>query len=237
MKKFFIALVLRASCSFGGVQLPFKQFERSDYHESIRLDQNWMGAQMISLSVKANTGVWLSNYVSSWYAPILDLNGNIYDMRSSQYGYVTKENAEAHSTDYLDYVHWSNGYSLEITYFDDNNPYLTNSTNAYFLDYFDENKEIYLVMTTIPDDGSETVDSFQYVSDENHDTSLVSRVDGTVDAAKNIRVNFGINSNSLGFIGREFVAAYDGDMDYSQIRDYSTGGPLPGLLTACILSI
>ena len=87
-------------------------------------------------------------------------------------------------------------------------------------------------MTTIPSDGGETVDSFQYVRDLDGQetpitTTLVSRVDGTTDQAGNIRINFGIND-----IGREFVAVFD-KPDFNGV----SGQPLPGLLVAGVLAM
>lgn len=237
MKKTIVVLVVLVSCLFGGVMQPFRQFDQSDYAESRRSEQNWLGAQMITLNVHAGTGVWLSNYVCSWYEPIADLNGNVYDMNPGRYGYITKSEVEAYGDSYRDHVHWSNGYSLDVIYYDDANPGITNSTKAYFLDYFETDKEIYLVMSTIPVDGAETVDSYQFVYDADHDTTLVSRLDNTHDLANNVRVNYGIGENESNYIGREFVSIYDGTLDYNEIRGQTAGGPLPGLMTVCLLSL
>ena len=234
-------MVMAAAISFAGVETPFKQFSEADFVDTQRPDQAWLGAQMISIKVSAGSEVWLSNYVSSWYdlKPLPPLHGNVYDMGGDQkYGYILKDDLASISLekeDYYDKIHWANGETNDITYFYDPNPSITNSTTGYFLDYFKEDAEIYLVMTTLPEDGHETVDAYQYVQDANHDTTLRSRVDDTKDLAGNVRINFGIDSATHGFIGREFVAVYD-DTAYLRHVD-ANGGPLPGLLFAGLLSM
>ena len=54
----------------------------------------------------------------------------------------------------------------------------------------------------------------------------MSRQHNTFDLAGNVRVNLGIDSETFGGIGREFVAVYNG----------ATGGPLPSLLLVALLS-
>ena len=92
-------------------------------------------------------------------------------------------------------------------------------------------------MTTLPADGGELVDSYQHVQDADHDTTLQSRQHDDIDIAGNVRVNFGIDSNTYGPIAREFVAVYvPGDEEV--IRGLLTsGGPLPGVLFAGLLSL
>jgi hypothetical protein len=100
-------------------------------------------------------------------------------------------------------------------------------TTGYFLDYFKEDAEIYLVMTTIPADGGDVVDSYEYVQQDGvSNTSLVSRQHNTVDIAGNVRVNYGIDSSTSGWIGREFVAVYTSDPTFRDVN-HTTGGPLP----------
>ena len=79
-------LAVFALSAFAGVLAPFEQFDKSSFHEEQRDEQPWLGAQMISLSVKGGTSVWLSNYVNSWYwpKPIPDLDGNVYQMGANQ---------------------------------------------------------------------------------------------------------------------------------------------------------
>ena len=213
-----------------GVLEPFKQFTQADYCAShgMRADQNWWGAQLVTLDVKGGSSVWLSNYVSSFYAPTPDLHGSQFDMLGShKYGYIyAADLAGLSQEDYADAINWSDGSkTTEITYYSDSNPELKTTTTGYLLGSFDEDAEIYLVMTTMPADGGETVDSYQYVQDAEHGTSLISRQHSTFDAAGNVRVNYGIDSASIGPVGREFVAVYD-----------ATGQPLPGLAVSCLLA-
>ena len=241
----FVAAI--ALSAFAGVKAPFVQFADGSIHNEQRPEQDWLGAQMISLSVKGGTSVWLSNYVNSWYdpKPIPGLDGNVFQMGANQYGYLRKSEVQAvgPGADYSNLIHWANGASKEVTYTYDPNPNITNSTTAYYLDYFGKDDEIYFVMTTLAEDGGETVDSFQYVNDPNSGmvfdptSTLVSRVDGTKDLANNIRINFGVNSATNGLIGREFVAIGSfGDFD-GNIPVPPSGQPLPGALFAGLLSM
>jgi hypothetical protein len=108
----------------------------------------------------------------------------------------------------------------------------TNTTEAYFLGHFKDEDDVYLWMTTIADDGHELVTSEQFVKDENHNTTLVSRVDGTHDLADNVRLNFGIDSENGGLVGREFVA-----FGVSVNEEHGPSGqPLPGVLTSMLIS-
>ena len=236
-----LILGLVAASALSGVVEPFKQFTQADYVDAAKPGQSWFASNTFTLSVKANTSVWLSNYVRSWYEPIAPLNGNVYDMNAQKYGYIFKSDFPVvdGATDltlangsYDDLIHWSNGETTEITYFDDSAPNITNSTTGYLLDTFTEDAEVYLVMTTIPSDGGETVDTYQYVQDADHDTSLLSRQHNTLDLANNVRVNFGIDSETDGAVAREFVAVYTGSEDSS-----ISGQPLPGLLFAGLLSL
>ena len=230
----FLLLAAVAVTAFAGVKAPFYQYDDSAFYEEQRPEQPWLGAQMISMKVAAGTTVWLSNYVQSWYAAIPDLHGNVFNMSEAKYGYIRKDDLNAsyvNHSDYADKVIWSSGETTQITYTNDSGPQ-TQTTTGYLLDTFNADDEIFFVMTTIPSDGGETVDSFQYVrdlygQDTPIETTLVSRVDGTHDLANNIRINFGINE-----IGREFVAVFD-KPDFHGV----SGQPLPGLLVAGVLAM
>lgn len=222
-------LILTAVSVFAGVEEPFKQFTQADFTDYNKPGQNWSTANVFTLSVKANTSVWLSNYVSSFYypKPLLDLHGNVFDMvGEKKYGYIYKNDLaklDMPNGSYEDLIHWSNGeITTTITYTDSNNPDITNSAKGYLLDEFTRDAEIYLVMTTLASDGGETVDTYQYVQDADHATTLQSRQHNTLDLAGNVRINFGIDNVGA----REFVAVYA-----------PSGQPLPGLLFAGILSL
>ena len=225
MKKIVSMMLLVVAVSvLAGVVEPFKQFTQADFTDSAKPGQPWASAKVFTLSVKANTSVWLSNYVRSFYEPIPDLHGNVYNMAPEKYGYIFKDDLPSFDMpngSYDSLIHWANGETTTITYTDSTNT-LTNTATGYLLDEFKKDAEIYLVMTTLPSDGGETVDTYQYVQDAGHATTLQSRQHNTLDLAGNVRINFGIDSVGA----REFVAVYA-----------PSGQPLPGLLFAGMLSL
>lgn len=193
-------------------------------------EQNWLGAQTITLKIDSECDVWLSNYVSSWYwpKPLDALDGNVYDMSAGKYGATDLNTGKAYA---------GNGNTTTVTYVDDATG-VTNQTEGYFLGHFKGGEELSIWMTTLASDGGETVDMTQYVYDGNKnvepmnpDTSLVSRVDGTKDLAGNVRINFGIESASIGYTGREFVAFGVGG------ETEPHGQPLPGVAFAGLLAM
>ena len=231
MKKIVSMMFLMVAASvFAGVEEPFKQFTQADFSDAMKPGQPWASAMVFTLNVKANTSVWLSNYVRSFYEPIPDLHGNVYNMEAGKYGYIYKNDLpqlDLANGSYDSLIHWASGETNTITYTNSTNS-VTNSATGYFLDEFKENADIYLVMTTLARDGGETVDSYQYVQDANHDTTLQSRQHNTLDLAGNVRINFGIKD-----VGHEFVAVYTGVDRTSS----PSGQPLPGLLFAGMLSL
>lgn len=268
MKKLLMTvLMLVGVATFAGVVEPFKQFEQNDYIDYYRNDQHWISAEVFTLKVKAGSSVWLSNFCDDFNSPIPDLHNNVFDMSAGRYGYIFKNDLDSLSLKKSEYspdkINWSNGAKTTITYIsgnDQNNandPTLSESATAYFLDNFKEEAEIYLVMTTrLADVGvgndakeQEAVDTYQHVS--TGDTLLLSRQHNNKDNAGNVRVTFGIDSTSLTGLsaegeitvqtGREFVAVYSGPFTDGQIHEYiaggSTGGPLPGVFFAGLLSL
>ena len=241
MKKFvLLVFAVVATAAFAGVVEPFKQFTQADFKDAAKPGQDWSTANVFTLSVKANTTVWLSNYVSSFYwpKPIPDLDGNVYNMAAGKYGYIYKNDLpslDVPNGSYDSLIHWANGETTTITYTYTPDPSITNSTTGYLLDEFKEDAEIYLVMTTLASDGGETVDTYQYVQDADHDTTLLSRQHNTLDLADNVRINFGIDSVAVGPIAREFVAVYTSTGSTGGTS--SSGQPLPGLLFAGMLSL
>ena len=246
----------------------FQQFTAADYNNDIPRDRAnvgslgesyiqyygpWGGTALFTLDVKGGTGVWLSNYISNNYGGVIDLDKNIYNMSPKAYGYIYEKDMPSlieEKPNYDSLIHPSNGATTTITYTsltaDGEGKYPTVSTEGYFLDYFEEDAKIYLVMTTLPEDGGEKVDTYQFVQDNNAytDTTLKSRQHNTSDIAGNIRVNFGIDlppvgDGNLTDISREFVAVYSGDSELirSQIGGGTAGGPLPGVFFAGLLSL
>lgn len=265
MKKLLMTLLMLVGvATFAGVQEPFQQFVQTDYTFNPRTEegQNNYYQSMMTLSVGAGSGVWLSNFVDHWdlsayeYNPVVDLHGFAYDMKGSQkYGYIDKAEMkkladekgvglhDLQKEDYQGIIKWANGDSRMITYNDDLGH--TNETQAYFLDYFENGAEIYLVLTTLEADGGEVVDAYQYVEggDPNaYDTTLVSRqitANPQLDLAGNVRINYGLDTTQP-TTGREFVAVYDNgtySSDLERASYGSTGGPLPGVFFAGLLSL
>ena len=67
MKKIVSMMFLMVAASvFAGVEEPFKQFTQADFSDAMKPGQPWASAMVFTLNVKANTSVWLSNYVRSF---------------------------------------------------------------------------------------------------------------------------------------------------------------------------
>ena len=232
MKKLLAIALLLATCvSFAGVKslegysdkALYTQFtydvltNTGDYFNATNPGQNWLGAQTIRLNINSELDLWVSNYVSSWYypKPLDALDGNVFDMSAGMYGVFNAERE------------WlGNGQTALVTYYD-NATGVTNSTDAYFVGHFNEGDSVYFMMTTLPEDGAQMVNSLQYVYDVAHDqTVLWSRLDGTHDLAGNVRVNFGLED----YVAHEFVA-----FGVSEPEPPS-GQPLPGVLATSIVA-
>ncbi len=234
MKKivFAIALLAIASVAVADIKavqgygdtatyLQFTHVEESntgDYHDGLRPSQNWLGAQTIYLYIPSEADVYFSNYVNSWYGDVDDLNGNVYQMGAGQYGAFEIDGDKK----------WvGNGESRLVTYSDAASG-LTKTTEAYYVGHFNGGEKVALYMTTLPTDGGEMVDSWQYVYDGDHlGTTLYSRVDGTHDLAGNVRINYGLTTYPD---GREFVAF--GASEY----DAPSGQPLPSAMASVIIA-
>ncbi len=193
---------------------------KGDYRDGKNNGQNWLAAQTIKLTVGSECDVWLSNYVSTWYGGIPELNGNVFQMGDGQYGAWQLNGDKT----------WvGNGETALVTYKDSASG-AENTTSAYLLGHFDGGEEIALWMTTLENEGGEQVDTMQYVYDAEHATTLYSRVDGTHDLADNVRINFGLTTV---WAGREFVAF---GVDDGEDKHYQPSGqPLPGLPITCAL--
>lgn len=201
----------------------FRQFTHDeftntgDYTDGRNSSQNWLGAQTIKLTVGNEMDVWLSNYVASWYEPVLPLDGNVYDMGNMKYGAYEVNGSKS----------WiGNGETTTVEYGDGAGH--SNDTTAYFLGHFEGGEEVYLWLTTLPADDHEAVSTEQLVYD-GVDTILASRVDGTHDIADNVRINFGLTNG----YSREWVAFGVSDENSAVVP---SGGPLPGLMTVSILA-
>ncbi len=233
MKKLLVfALIVVCCAAFAGIQsvegynstATYVQFTHNDllntgnYIDGRNSGQNWLGAQTILLNIDTECDLWFSNYVNSWYwpKPINPLDGNVFDMSIYKYGVF-----DAEGNEYL-----GNGQTAMVTYYDDGTG-ITNSTEAYLVGHFNGGESVYLMMTTLPQDGAETIDSSQYVYDANHPTTLWSRLDNTYDLAGNVRINFGLEN----YAAREFVA-----FGVSEPADPPSGQPLPGTLATLAIA-
>ena len=227
MKKAIMKLVVFAAvfCT-ACMALELRQFTLSDFN---RYDtwQNWESARMITLNVEADTSVYITNYVSSWYG-IPDLNDADYDagydMSPERYGYIYAVRTADGVAAVGDFIP-SNGETVSVTYRNPDGPQ-TLTTEGYLLDTFSRDAEIFLVMT--PRGYEEQVNSMEPVNDPNGDPAvfsvLVSRQANYLDLANNVRVNFGLDDS----IGHEFVLGY---VDVPP----SAGQPLPGMLFSGLL--
>lgn len=235
MKKALVLIMLAAIGAMAGVVDPYQIFTINDATLYQRPDQNWMSAQALAISVKANTSVWITTYISNWYDMPADKEvGNRFDMGAGKYGYFDKSSIDGMSLEKSQYAnndifHGGTGESTDITFYYDGNPSITQTTPGYFLGTFDKDAEIYLYMTAKAEDGGEQMDTYQYVRDDQHEaTDLVSRNYLTFDQTNNVRINFGFGSGID--TGHEFVLVY-------QEEPPTNGQPLPGALLAGLLSI
>ena len=241
MKKLLLTMAMISLCASAAIKsvngynedAVFYQFTHDEatntgnYRHYSNIGQYWaggVGPQIIRLTVPGEMDVWLSNYVRSWYEPIVALDGNKFDMSEAKYGAVQVNGDKT----------WvGTGDTTEVTYTDGAGH--DNSTEAYFLGHFEGGEEVYLYLTLLEAEDYETVTTDQYVEDPEHSTHLVSREDGTHDQAGNVRVNLTVDINDPVFsTAREFVvfgAGYEEDSDI-----VTTGGPLPCLPFAAILS-
>ena len=172
----------------------------------------------IRLSVVGGTKVWLTNWVSSWES-IPDLNTPFNMVDEEMYGYFTTEGGA---------INWSDGSISTITYGEGTEHQVT--TTGYLLDYFEEDTDIFLVLTPRDDEMATldfTVDTAEAV---NANGNLIARFDGDgamtdYDLAGNVKINFTLAN----YGDRTFVAVFE--------TPRPAGQPLPGTLMAGLLSM
>ena len=240
MHKFMaLALVLGAavfghSINHGTESLDYYTYSSYNAYDPITGGpvQEWIPAQMITLSVQAGSTVYLTNYVSSWYG-ISDLGDSNYaagyDMSANKYGYVfAKTNADGTVVP-VGEVHYASGAQANVTYENPTGPQSV-TTIGYLLDKFDEDAEIFFVMT--PNGYDKEINSFEPVNDPDNDPPVISiiasRQVNTVDMAGSVRVNFGTEDG----IGHEFVVGYEATRPTPL-----TGQPLPGMMLCGMLCL
>lgn len=223
MKKLLLYLLVGAQValfagigSVGGYEdKPFYQFTYNDLNEITPGTQSWLAAKTIGVHIGGEMDVWLTNYISSWYADIPALNGNEFNMGAGQYGAIDANTGKT----------WTGtGETTTVTYEKDGH---ANSTEGYFLGHFKGGEDLVLWLTSVDADAAT---SGQLVNDELNPSSLVSRVNGTQDQAGNIRLNFGYNTEN-GLLGHELVAFGV----ITRESDAPTGQPLPGAMVSALL--
>ena len=212
----------------------FVQFTGADYNyfttAQTYTEQGWIPANMIALSVKANTSVYISNYVSSWYGEMPNLGDTDYlagyDMSANSYGYVYAEKDANGLYKPVGDIHYANGTTKEVTYKNPNGPQ-QRTTTGYYLDTFTKDAEIFLVMT--PNGYTDEVNSWYPVNDPYgaypYSSILASRQINTYDLTGQTRVNFG----TVDGVAHEFVVGYEAEP--------ITGQPLPGVMMSCLVGI
>lgn len=262
MKKLIVfGLLMAATLSWASIKGDFQQFDPSAIHGYSRTGQNWDPAKMITVSVKANTSVWIAGFVSNWYDVAEPETVSMrYDMSAGKYGYIpvqhntlVKENVNNGWPVINEYltpdgqtvyepvtpagaaVMSGDGTSTQVTFHNDQwstpDPVLT----AYHLGTFTKDTEFFLVLTT---EAGEQVDSYSEINPEGSaadgQTSLGSRQIFEKDQAGNVRFNFGFRSSAWGgnARSREFILVYGPSAETPV-----TGQPLPGMVMAGLLSM
>lgn len=233
MKKFILFLIVFSTMLMAGIVQPFQSLSMDDISIVRRTDQNWLAAQAIKITVPSNSIVYVTTYISNWYDELADKEvGNIFNMSTNNYGYIKASELSAMSlskTEYASKLIGSSGESIDITFYNDINPSLRQTTKGYLLDSFKESTDIYLYLTAADDANSEKIDSYQYVDDFDNPSNLVSRNYQTYDQDNNVRINFGTATG-----GHEFILVYKSNDEHS--GEGASGQPLPGVLLASVIS-
>ncbi len=234
MKNLVAVTLLAGIMSFAAEQtfFPYTSSDYNSYAPSGYSSQNWVSAQMITLSVKAGSAVYLANYVSSWYWG-LDLGDPNYaagfDMSAGKYGYVfAAKDANGKVTPVGD-INYANGNTKDVTFFSPDGT-LSLTTTGYLLDTFDKDAEVFLVLT--PRGYGEAINTYDPVNDPDgevpYNSILGSRQLNTNDQTKQTRVQIGM----VGGIDHEFVIGHE-----AAAPGPVSGQPLPGVLLCSLLSL
>lgn len=249
-KKLFMMLLIVCGMVFAS-ESNFVQFTLDDFNTYDSTGgpiQDWVPAQMITLNIAAGSTVYLTNYVSQFKVSLYDPGAipNLgdsnyaagYDMSAGAYGYMVAKRGEDGKVTTDGTIHWGTGEKKDITYYDPNSTYSeeqiaqglgTQTTTGYKLGTFDEDTEIFFVMT--PNGYDKKINSYLPVNDPDNNppvtSILASRQINTVDLAGNIRVNFG----TVDGVAHEFVIGSEAT------PSTPSGQPLPGVLTSCLVAL
>ena len=232
-KKLLLMLLVVCGMVFAS-ESNFVQFTLDDFNTYDSAGgpiQEWIPAQMITLSVQAGSSVYLSNYINTWYGTVENLSSDTYaagyDMSAGAYGYMIAQKTADGKVTTDGIVHPGTGETKDVTYQNPNGTE-TKTTTGYFLGTFENDTEIFFVMT--PNGYNSKINSYLPVNDPNNDppvtSILASRQINTTDLAGNIRVNFG----TVDGIGHEFVIGYEA------APPSSSGQPLPGVLSTIVVA-
>ena len=208
----------------------YQQFTQADLNTANDSSQFWLAAKSISIHIGSAMDVWLSNYVNSWYGDIPALNGNEFNMARGTYGAYDVNSGKT----------WvGTGDTATVTFADANGKTYTTwdgqqmgTTEAYYLGHFEGGEDIVLWLTSIE---SNAATSTQLVNNGEFDpNTLVSRVNGTVDQAGNVRLNFGYVSDD-GLVAHELIA-FGSYGEFSPTGGGAVSGqPLPGVLASSLI--
>ncbi len=254
MKKYLLALLLLTSVFAVAIDADYVQFAtKSDFNDKNHWpDQTWMSSELISLHVPAGSTVYLTNYTSNFDSlyDIGDEKYSIYnpdtgmierpgfDMSIGKYGYLTATMDENGNVISVSDFHPGNGGKEVFSFTGPDGRTVT--TPGYLLDTFNEETDIFFVMTplssswisdeteTIPD---ATVNSYARVGrpyEGYNQEYLQSRQLNTWDQNGTPRVNFGTTDG----VGHEFVIGY-----VASVEPPPSGQPLPGVLTSCLVAL
>ena len=249
MKKYLLALLLLTSVFTVAVGMDAVQYSyaNGDFG-SYSTSQIGLASKMITVKVKGGTTAYITNYVDDWYGGAIEDLGDPdyalgYDMSAGKYGYVFAEidgNGNATPTGG---IHWADGTKTTITYQNPQGWYgqvETQDVTGYKLDSFENDAEIFLVMTPRGYDGT-YVTSYELLSEYSEgnpngmQSIFKSRQVNTWDQANSGRVNFAFGPidepNNQG-VSHEFVIGY-----MATPPEPPSGQPLPGVLTSCLIAL
>ncbi len=243
-KKLFTLLLLVSAVVFAADVVQYAT--KSDFHIVSREEQPWFSQEMISLKVKGGSAIYITNYISNYYE-VFDIGDTDYidpgsgkkigyDLSVGKFGYMTANLDELGNVTSVSQFYQGKGTVKDFSYTASNGKTVT--TPGYLLDEFDEDTEIFFVMTplsTVEGENIGFVDTYNLVNDPSLDveSALLSRQINTVDQNGTVRVNLGVvDSLSPAGLSHEFASA-----SLAKETPAPSGQPLPGVLTSCLVGL
>ena len=237
-KKLLMMLLVVCGMAFAAETNYIQFATENDYNINYKANgsnQFWLASQMISLKVKGGSTVYLTNYVSN-FDSLYDIGDDTYsvynpntgkyerpgfDMSIGNFGYLTATGTDENGNITVSAFQQGKGGKQTLSFTGPDGRTVT--TPGYLLDTFDNDTEIFLVMTPLSNgDPQEAVNSYDPVGGY-----LVSRLHNTVDQNGAVRINFGTSDTGA---GHEFIIGF-GD------TPAPSGQPLPGVLTSCLVGL